>query len=289
MKIKISKFLAEQGKDFKLSDCSTIVDPFYDSDREYSEVLEEHLRKLRDLQAVHYAAAQNGLLLIFQAMDAAGKDGAISHVMSGVDPQGCDVHSFKQPSHLELSHDFLWRTNQALPEKGKIAIFNRSYYEEVLAVRVHPELLQAQRLPPKITSKSSFWDDRFDSITSLEKHLHRNGTQVVKFYLHLSKDEQRKRFIDRIDDPCKNWKFSESDFHEREYWSDYMDAYEKAIRATSTHHSPLYVIPADDKKNARLIISQVVVEALERFGSTYPETSPEQREQLLAIRKRLKK
>jgi PPK2 family polyphosphate:nucleotide phosphotransferase len=242
---------------------------------------------LSSLQRLHYASNRYALLLIFQAMDAAGKDGAIRHVMSGVNPQGCQVFSFKQPSAEELEHDFLWRTTRRLPERGRIGIFNRSYYEEVLIVRVHPEILLGQGLPDELLYEEAVWKGRYRSIVDLEKHLHRNGTRILKFFLHLSKDEQRKRFLDRIDEPDKNWKFSLSDIHERKYWTHYMKAYEDCLHATSTHDAPWYVVPADDKENARLIVSQIVLDALNELKMAYPKTTAKRRRELKSIRKQL--
>jgi PPK2 family polyphosphate:nucleotide phosphotransferase len=222
-------------------------------------------------------------------MDAAGKDGAIKHVMSGVNPQGCQVFSFKRPSAGELAHDFLWRTTTCLPERGRIGIFNRSYYEEVLIVRVHPEILSAEALPEELLADHAFWEKRFDSITNLEKHLHRNGTRVIKFFLHLSKEEQRKRFLKRLEDPDRNWKFSEADISERGRWKDYMKAYEACLGATSTAHSPWFVVPADDKLNARLIISQIVLDALKELKMSYPEAGGKRLKELRLLRKLLAK
>jgi PPK2 family polyphosphate:nucleotide phosphotransferase len=249
--------------------------------------LEEHVKKLSSLQRLHYASSRYALLLIFQGMDAGGKDGAIRHVMSGVDPQGCEVFSFKQPSEEELKHDFLWRTTRHLPERGRIGIFNRSYYEEVLVVRVHPEILRSQGLPDELLDEKSVWDERYRSIVNLEQHLHRNGTRIVKVFLHLSKDEQRKRFLERIDEPDKNWKFSLADIHERQYWPHYMKAYEACLKATSTHHTPWHVVPADDKENARLIVSQIVLDALNELKMAYPKITAKRRRELKSIRKRL--
>lgn len=220
-------------------------------------------------------------------MDAAGKDGAIRHVMSGVNPQGCQVVSFTQPSTEELEHDFLWRTNRRLPERGRIGIFNRSYYEEVLVVRVHPELLRSQRLPDGLLEAQTIWKDRYRSIVELEAHLHRSGTRIIKFFLHLSKDEQRKRFLKRIDDPDKNWKFSRADISARKQWEHYMQAYAACLRATSTADAPWYVVPADDKKNARLIISQIILDTLKQLRMHYPEVNQARRKELKSIRKRL--
>ena len=220
-------------------------------------------------------------------MDAAGKDGAIRHVMSGINPQGCQVFSFKQPSHTELQHDFLWRSNRCLPERGRIGIFNRSYYEEVLVVRVHPELLQAQGISADAIAGRAIWEERFRSIVDQEAHLSRGGTRIVKFFLHLSKDEQRKRFLARIDEPEKNWKFSMADVRERQRWDDYQTAYGECLSATSSADSPWYVVPADDKKNARLIISEIVRRTFEELDLRYPATSAQRRQELLAIRKEL--
>ncbi len=238
---------------------------------------------------MHYAANRYALLLIFQGMDAAGKDGAIRHVMSGVNPAGCQVFSFKQPSSTELQHDFLWRTNICLPERGRIGIFNRSYYEEVLVVRVHPDILRSQGLPPELCDERTIWDERYRSIVDLERHLHHNGTRVVKFFLHLSKEEQRKRFLERIEEPEKNWKFSLSDTHERKYWKQYREAYEDCLRATSNRYAPWHIVPADDKENARLIVSQIVLDALEDLKQDYPNTTPKRKRELASIRKMLLK
>jgi len=220
-------------------------------------------------------------------MDAAGKDGAIRHVMSGVNPQGCQVFSFKHPSATELDHDFLWRTTRSLPERGRIGIFNRSYYEEVLIVRVHPEILRIERLPDALLDEKTIWKERYRSIVDLEEHLHRNGTRIIKFFLHLSKKEQRKRFLERIDEPEKNWKFSLADIEERKFWKQYMKAYEQCLSATSTRRAPWYVVPADDKENARVIVSQMILDTLKGLKLTYPKTTRRRRKELLAIRKRL--
>jgi len=267
----------------------TIVDPYYKSTKVYKEILLRHLEKLSSLQQLHYASHRQALLLIFQGMDAAGKDGAIRHVMSGVNPEGCEVFRFKQPSAEELEHDFLWRTTCRLPERGRIGIFNRSYYEEVLVVRVHPELLRSQGLPQESCNDKNIWVKRYSSIIDLEKHLHRNGTQIIKIFLHLSYDEQRKRFLERIDEPEKNWKFSTADIHERKYWKHYMKAYEDCFHATSTHHAPWYIVPADDKENARLIVSRIVLDALGEIKMTYPKTTAKRRLELRAIKKLLVK
>ncbi len=259
------------------------------SKKDYKKRLLEQVEELSSLQRLHYASNRYAVLLIFQAMDAAGKDGAIRNVMSGVNPQGCQVFSFKHPSPEELEHDFLWRTTRSLPERGRIGIFNRSYYEEVLIVRVHPEILRNQGLPDALLDEEAVWKERYRSIVDLEAHLHRNGTRVMKFFLHLSKEEQRKRFLDRIDDPDKNWKFSLGDIEERKFWDEYMKAYEACLSATSTIDAPWYVVPADDKENARLIVSQIVVDAFKELKMAYPKTTPKRRAELKDIRKMLAK
>jgi PPK2 family polyphosphate:nucleotide phosphotransferase len=263
------------------------VDPVYQSKDHYRRLLLEHVDRLSDLQQLLYASNQHAVLLIFQAMDAAGKDGVIRHVMSGVNPQGCQVYSFKHPSAIELQHDFLWRTTRDLPERGRIGIFNRSYYEDVLIARVHPEILQSEALPDPPAGGKAIWQARYRSIVALERHLHDNGMRIVKFFLHLSKEEQRRRFLQRIDEPQKNWKFSQADIEERKFWDEYMTAYEKCLSATSTHDAPWYVVPADDKENARLIVSRIIVDTLEELKMSYPETSPERRRELLAFREHL--
>jgi PPK2 family polyphosphate:nucleotide phosphotransferase len=289
MKISAGDFRVREDDAVNLKKWPTRVDPVYKSKEQYQELLKEHVAQLSALQQLLYASDRYAFLLIFQAMDAAGKDGAIKHVMSGVNPQGCQVFSFKHPSADELQHDFLWRTTRDLPARGHIGIFNRSYYEEVLILRVHSELLAGEGLPDPPRDGKSIWQDRYRSIVNLEKHLHANGTRIVKFFLHLSKEEQRKRFLARIDEPEKNWKFSMADIEERKFWKDYMNAYEKCLGATSTHDSPWYVVPADDKENARLIVSQIVLDALDGLDMTYPETDAKRRRELLAIRKRLAK
>ncbi len=278
-----------EGAEVELKGWPTSVKALYRSKGEYQEMLAEHIERLSQLQRLLYASNQFALLVIFQAMDAAGKDGAIAHVMSGVNPQGCQVVSFKHPSAEELEHDFLWRTTRCLPERGRIGIFNRSYYEEVLIARVHPEILQAERLPDRETKSGKIWRRRYDSILGLERHLQRNGTRIVKFFLHLSKEEQRKRFLQRLDDPDKRWKFSQADLEERKYWSRYMEVYEECLSATSTSYAPWYVVPADDKKNARLMVSQVIVETLAGLKMQYPEQSESRLKELRAIRRQLAK
>ncbi len=240
------------------------------------------------LDQLLYGANQYALLVVFQGMDAAGKDGAIRHVMSGVNPQGCEVTSFKQPSAEELEHDFLWRAELKLPGRGRIGIFNRSYYEEVLVTRVHPELIAHEGLAAAANSKE-FWKERYRSIVELEKHLYRNNTRIVKIFLHLSKEEQKRRFLERIDDPAKNWKFSASDIHERQYWKDYQRAFEECLDATSRRHAPWYAVPADDKESARLIVSHIVVDVLKSLKMSYPKTTPEHRKELAGVRRKLEK
>jgi PPK2 family polyphosphate:nucleotide phosphotransferase len=288
VKIRTDNFRVRDGERVDLKDWPTRVKPFYTSKDDLKEHLQKHIEEISDLQAQLYASNSYAILLIFQAMDAAGKDGAIKHVMSGVNPQGCQVFSFKHPSLEELDHDFLWRTTRCLPERGRIGIFNRSYYEEVLIVRVHPALLQAEGVPADAIG-DDVWKERYRSIRQMEAHLHRNGTRIVKFFLHLSKDEQRKRFLARIDDPEKNWKFSRADVEERKFWKAYMKAYAACVSATSTRESPWYVVPADDKKNARLIISEVFLETLRGLKLSFPKVPDDQRKELLAMRRLLAK
>ena len=257
MKINSEDFRVREGDIVDLGKWPTDIERVYKSKKQYQDLLDQHVARLSALQEFLYASNRYAVLLIFQAMDAAGKDGAIKHVMSGVNPQGCQVFSFKHPSATELQHDFLWRTTRELPERGRIGIFNRSYYEEVLIVRVHPEIFQAERIPDEARSEEAVWQGRYRSIVNLERHLHENGTRIVKFFLHLSKEEQRKRFLKRIDEPEKNWKFNLGDVEERKFWKQYMKAYEDCVSATSTEDAPWHVVPADDKKNARLIVSQI--------------------------------
>lgn len=289
MKINSEDFRVREGDIVDLGKWPTDIERVYKSKKQYQDLLDQHVARLSALQEFLYASNRYAVLLIFQAMDAAGKDGAIKHVMSGVNPQGCQVFSFKHPSATELQHDFLWRTTRELPERGRIGIFNRSYYEEVLIVRVHPEIFQAERIPDEARSEEAVWQGRYRSIVNLERHLHENGTRIVKFFLHLSKEEQRKRFLKRIDEPEKNWKFNLGDVEERKFWKQYMKAYEDCVSATSTEDAPWHVVPADDKKNARLIVSQIVLDALEGLEMTYPKASAERLQQLQAIRERLKK
>ncbi|BBP01076.1 ADP-polyphosphate phosphotransferase [Sulfuriferula nivalis] len=287
MKIDITDYQVPAAKKVNLKKWSTLVKPIYKSKDHYQQLLAEQISELSTMQQKHYAANSHSVLLIFQAMDAAGKDGAIRHVMSGINPQGCQVYSFKHPSVAELDHDFLWRTVQCLPERGRIGIFNRSYYEDVLIVRVHPEILHNQGLPKELLNEKTIWDERYQSINDLEKHLQRNGTKVIKFFLHLSNEEQRKRFLARIDAPEKNWKFSQADIEERKYWDDYMKAYEACLSATSTEDAPWYIVPADDKENARLIISEVILDAFRVLNPAFPQPDSQRTAELQEIRKML--
>jgi PPK2 family polyphosphate:nucleotide phosphotransferase len=289
MKINLKDFRVQAGEKVNLKKWPTLVKPVYRSKKQYEELLGERVEELSSLQQLHYASNRYAVLLIFQAMDAAGKDGAIKHVMSGVNPQGCQVFSFKHPSATELEHDFLWRTSQCLPERGRIGIFNRSYYEEVLIVRVHPEILRSQGLPGELLDEKTIWQKRYRSIVNLENHLYRNGTRIIKFFLHLSKQEQRKRFLQRIDEPDKNWKFGLADIEERKFWKHYMKAYEACLSATSTKHAPWHVVPADDKENARLIISEIILEVFNGLKMAYPKPSAKRRRELHLIRKSLVK
>lgn len=287
MKLNSSQFRVPEGGSVDLQKWRTSIEPFYSSKGEYKEMLAGHVERLADLQQRLYRANRFALLIIFQGMDTAGKDGAIKHVMSGVNPQGCQVFSFKQPGPEELQHDFLWRTTRNLPERGRIGIFNRSYYEEVTIARVHPEILRAEGIPEIGAAEDDVWKSRYRSIASLERHLHANGTRIVKIYLHLSKEEQRLRLLQRIDDAGKNWKFSSADIEERQFWKQYMAAYEGCIGATSTRHSPWHVVPADDKENARLIVSHVVLDALGELDLTYSQNSKERELELQSFRDRL--
>ncbi len=282
------KYCVGDGEKFELKKYST--DPNVDLGPEDKSQMKETLQlgvdMLASMQDVLYAQDKWSLLLIFQAMDAAGKDGAIKHVMSGVNPQGCQVTSFKAPSPEELDHDFLWRCQKNMPERGRIGIFNRSYYEEVLVVRVHENILLSQKLPEKMINKD-IWENRLKDIRNYEKYLHRNGTKVIKFFLNVSKNEQRKRFIERIDNPDKNWKFSTGDAKERSYWKDYLKAYEELIRKTSTKDSPWYVVPADNKSFARIVIASAVINALNGLDLAYPKVSKEKILELNTIKQAL--
>ena len=290
MKIEklLKRYRLESGKDFRLKD----YDPG-DTHGLKSEfkpqakvLLADGVHKLSGLQDMFAAQDRRGLLIIFQALDAAGKDGTIKHVMSGINPEGVDVHSFKTPSAEELNHDFLWRTTRLLPGRGKIGIFNRSYYEEMLIVRVHPQILENEKLPKELVTKN-IWEERFEDINCFERYLTRNGIAVLKFFLHLSKKEQKKRFMERLDNPEKNWKFSAADIQEREVWGDYQTAYEAVIRNTATKHAPWYVVPADNKWFARLIVSQAMVDTLESFKLAYPKVSGSDKQALAKARQTL--
>ena len=297
MRIDLARFRVPEGGKVKLKDWPTRIEPFCGTKAGYKKQLKKQVDALSDLQKAFYASNRYALLLIFQGMDASGKDSAIAQVMSGVNPQGCQVTSFKHPSAGELAHDFLWRTAQALPERGRIGIFNRSHYEEVLIVRVHPEILLSQAIPGgpepdgltpgQLRNKISFWLGRYESIRGFEAHLCRNGTRIVKFFLHLSKEEQRKRFLERIDESDKNWKFNAADLEERKFWDDYMKAYEDCLSATSTGQAPWYVVPADNKNDARLIISEAVLDAMRGLNPAYPRVSAERRRELRSFRRSL--
>ena len=276
----------EHGKGFRLKDFDPASTGRLHSKEHAAELLEKGISRMAELQDKLYAQDRWALLLMFQAMDAAGKDGAIKHVMSGVNPQGCQVYAFKAPTSEELNHDFFWRTSRCLPERGHIGIFNRSYYEEVLVVRVHRELLQAQRIPESLVGKN-IWQERFEDIHAFERYLSRNGVVVRKFFLNVSKKEQKKRFLARLDEPEKNWKFSAADVRERGYWDEYMNAYEDMIRNTATKHAPWYVVPADNKWFTRAVVAAAIVDTLEDLELAYPEVDAEKRKQLEAARKSL--
>jgi PPK2 family polyphosphate:nucleotide phosphotransferase len=277
-------FCVESGKHFRLKDCDPAATGHWRSKDHAAEALQQGIARTAELQDKLYAQNNWALLLIFQAMDAAGKDGIIKHVMSGVNPQGCQVFSFKAPSELELQHDFLWRTTRCLPERGHIGIFNRSYYEEVLVVRVHPEILKSQRTPPSLVGKN-VWEERYEDIRSFERHMARSGTVIRKFFLHVSKKEQKRRFLARLEEPEKNWKFSAADIRERAHWDDYQTAYEEMISNTATEYAPWYVVPADNKWFTRLVVSTVVVETLESLDLAYPKVDDAKRKELEAAKK----
>ncbi len=285
--MQLKQFRVKPNQKVDLKDWPTRIESLHSSKQHYQALLQQQIAEMRELQNTLYADNRQALLVIFQAMDAAGKDSAIKHVMSGVNPQGCQVFSFKHPSAEELDHDFLWRTTRSLPERGRIGIFNRSYYEEVLIVRVHPELLQAQGLSVAPKKLAQLWSDRYQSIVEMENHLARNGTRVIKFFLHLSKDEQRKRFLKRIEEPEKNWKFSLGDLKERACWKQYLQAYAACLAATSSKLSPWYVVPADDKENSRLIIADIIVDTLKDMQLSYPTLSAAQQQELAQAKKML--
>jgi PPK2 family polyphosphate:nucleotide phosphotransferase len=282
------KYHVRDGKKFKLKDFDTKPKMNLGPEDKplVKDALEQGVEALAALQDILYAQDRWSLLVIFQAMDAAGKDGAVKHVMSGINPQGCQVSSFKVPSAEEMDHDFLWRCQKHLPERGRIGIFNRSYYEEVLVARVHEAILQNQKLPTKLITKK-IWKERFEDINNFEQYLHRNGTVVIKIFLHVSKEEQKQRFIERIDDPSKNWKFSTGDVKERGYWDDYQNAYEDMIKNTSTKNSPWYVIPADNKAYARIGVAAAIISALDQMDLEYPQVSPEKVAELQTVKKAL--
>ena len=286
MKINATPFQVPESTDVDLAQWATRSKPLCKSKKAYRKALEDQVEALSEQQRLLYASNRHALLIVFQAMDTAGKDGAIRHVMSGVNPQGCQVFSFQHPSEQELQHDFLWRTTRDLPERGRIGIFNRSYYEEVLIARVHGSILMSEHIPD-IPEDGSVWEGRFRSIVDLERHLHINGTRIVKVFMHISKEEQRLRLLARIDEPDKNWKFSLADITERKHWDAYMQAYAQALSATSTADSPWFIVPADDKDNARLIVSQIVLDALQALKLSYPEVNSNQRQKLQAFRKQL--
>jgi PPK2 family polyphosphate:nucleotide phosphotransferase len=282
---KLAKaYRVKDGKNFKLRDFDPGSTAHWHSKKHAEKALQDGVERTADLQAKLYAQDNWSVLLIFQAMDAAGKDGAISHVMSGVNPQGCQVYSFKVPTETELQHDYLWRTTCSLPERGHIGIFNRSYYEEVLVVRVHPEILKNEKTPQSLVGKK-IWDERFEDIRGFERHMARNGTVIRKFFLNLSKKEQKQRFLARLDEPEKNWKFSAGDIHERNYWDDYQDAYEEMIRNTATEEAPWYVVPADNKWFTRLVVSTVLVETLESLKLSFPKVEDTKRKELEEAKK----
>ncbi|MDX2204699.1 MAG: ADP-polyphosphate phosphotransferase [Hyphomicrobiaceae bacterium] len=287
-RIDIEDHRVTPGARVKLNRRPTRIAPPYASKDDYRAILEAHVSRMSDLQELLYASNRHAILVIFQAMDAAGKDGCIKHVMSGVNPQGCCVFTFVHPTPQELRHDFLWRTTRDLPERGKIAIFNRSYYEEVLIVRVHPEILHGEALPDDGES-ARIWEERYRSINGLERHLAENGTRIVKIFLHVSKEEQRKRLLDRILVPAKNWKIKPEDIEERAYWEDYRRAYEACLEATSSKHAPWYVVPADDKPTARLIVSQIILDLMEGLDLKSPRISKARKAELEAMRHRLEK
>lgn len=281
-----------EGKNVRMKDLHTTWEngpTVAESNRRHAakRLLQEDVQHLESAQELLYASHSWSVLVILQAMDAAGKDGTIAHVMSGVNPQGVEVFAFKRPSAEDLDHDFLWRTSKVLPERGRIGIFNRSYYEEVLVVKVHPELVANQRIPKANPSKKAFWKARYKDINQFERHLVRNGTLVLKFFLNVSKDEQKRRFLERLDDPAKNWKFSAADLAERDHWNEYMSAYEEMLNATSTKYAPWYVIPADEKSTARLLVAQILSHSIQKLGLKIPELTPSQHEALIESKSKL--
>lgn len=291
MKLDINSgnFRVDAGKPVNLSDWATEVEPFYTSKEHYLALLAESRLEIGALQEILYAHDRYAVLLVFQGMDSAGKGGAIKHVMSGINPQGCQVFSFQQPSSEDMGHDFMWRTNKRLPERGRIGIFDRSHYEEVVVVRVQPGLLAKQRIPEEFVDPGRIWQERFSDIVNLENYLHRNGTRIIKFFLHLSKEEQRKRFLARINDSEKNWKIGCADIEARKHWNDYQTAYAECIAATSTQQAPWYILPADDKRNTRLIVSWILLETMKSLKMDYPVATDAHRENLARIMALLKK
>ena len=285
--MNIEKFLVPEGKKLDLKDYETEFTGNYTDKNEAVEDLKNNIQRLSELQDILYAQNQHALLIIFQAMDAAGKDSAIKHVMSGLNPQGCEVTSFKQPSSEELDHDYLWRAMKRLPERGRIGIFNRSYYEDVLVVRVHPEILQFQQLPEKIKNNKDIWKERFEQIRNFETYLAENGIHVLKFFLNVSKNEQKKRFLKRINTPEKNWKFSAADVKERGFWKDYMAAYEDALQNTSTKNAPWFVVPADNKWFTRIVVSKIIIGKMESLDLQYPKVSEAHMQNLLEAKELL--
>ena len=286
-RIDPAKFRLRPGRKVQLARCRTKIRPFYRSEEDYAQRLKENVAELAELQARLQADGRSSLLLILQGQDASGKDSAIKHVLSGLNPETCRVASFKTPTREELEHDFLWRVNRALPGRGQIGIFNRSHYEEVLVVRVHPEILKAQKLP--VASIRDLWTGRFRSIVEWERHLARNGTRIVKVFLHVSKERQRERFLKRIENPAKNWKMDPADLRERQWWSAYVRAYEECLPATSFREAPWHIVPADDKRNARLILAELLLEALRGFKLRPPRPSPDWRRKLQTVRRKLKR
>jgi PPK2 family polyphosphate:nucleotide phosphotransferase len=289
MKMNVDRFRVAQGSRVDLTKWPTLAAPVYKSEDHYAQLLQEYVGTINAQQQLLNASERFAVLVIFQAMDAGGKDSAVAHVMTGINPQGCRVTSFKAPSDQELKHDFLWRAMRELPERGRIGIFNRSYYEDVLIARVHPEILRNQGLPVPSRGDNEVWHGRYRSIVGFERHLHANSTRVIKIFLHISKEEQRKRLLQRIDTPEKNWKIRPEDIEERRFWPDYMKAYGKCLTATSTRRAPWFVVPADDKRNGRLIVSRILLDAFLALDLKFPKTTPARRTELAAMRAQLAK
>ena len=291
MKLNLAPFCNDGSAKFDIKKTATKISDLYEDKADYESLLAECSQQIDELQSLMYAHNRYGLLVVLQAMDAAGKDGTIKHVLSGVNPVGVRIESFKRPNDTELEHDFLWRHQLVLPERGRITVFNRSYYEEVLVVKVHPQILtQAQRLPAELTQDlPKIWQQRYEDIANFEQYLHRNGIRVLKVFLNVSKQEQGQRLIERIEDPTKNWKFEEQDIKERERWDDYQAAYQAAINTTATPNAPWYVLPADDKKNMRLILGKIIIEELKKMDMSYPESTPERQAELKKLIEIIKK